>query len=69
MTCYAIKLTAGGWIALRDGGIVRHVDTPAEAYHCAFMVTALGIAVNKLELPEGSYTIEPVEEHASGRDR
>jgi len=69
VTCYAIKLTAGGWVALRDGGAVRHVDTPEEAYQCTFMVTALGIAENHLELPEGSYTIEPVEERPSRSGR
>lgn len=59
MTAYAIQLASGGYIAIREGGIVRHVDKPEEARQFEFATWAL-LAAEWLELGAG-YKVIPVE--------
>ncbi len=60
MTAYAIKLAAGGWLAILDKGILRHVDRAADARPFDSMTSAL-VAADWLGLDPAAYRIEPVE--------
>ncbi len=58
MTGYVIRFAAGGYVGLRENGVLRHVDRPGEARQFESM-TAGVIAAEQLGIAD--YEVEPLE--------
>ncbi len=58
MTGYVIRFAAGGYVGLRENGVLRHVDRPGEARQFETMTAGI-IAAERLGVL--AYEIEPLE--------